>query len=72
MNDVRALTTAELRQGLDRDSGLHVLNGSVPSSGGIRAHRAVSYEFYPIAARISCVVVDSNGVVGSFIDSALK
>ena len=26
MNDVRALTTAELQQGLDRDSGLHVLN----------------------------------------------
>ncbi|HET7203056.1 MAG TPA: rhodanese-like domain-containing protein, partial [Steroidobacteraceae bacterium] len=24
--DVRALTTAELQQGLDRDSGLHVLN----------------------------------------------
>ena len=26
MKDVRALTTAELQQGLDRDSGLHVLN----------------------------------------------
>ena len=26
MNDVRALTTTELQQGLDRDSGLHVLN----------------------------------------------
>ena len=26
MNDVRAMTTAELQQGLDRDSGLHVLN----------------------------------------------
>jgi len=26
MNDVRTLSTAELQQGLDRDSGLHVLN----------------------------------------------
>ena len=26
MNDVRVLSTAELQQGLDRDSGLHVLN----------------------------------------------
>jgi rhodanese-related sulfurtransferase len=26
MNDVRAMTTAELQQRLDRDSGLHVLN----------------------------------------------
>jgi rhodanese-related sulfurtransferase len=26
MNDVRTMTTAELQQGLDRDSGLHVLN----------------------------------------------
>jgi rhodanese-related sulfurtransferase len=26
MKDVRALSTAELQQGLDRDSGLHVLN----------------------------------------------
>lgn len=27
---------------------------------------------YPIAAKISCVVVESAGVVGWFIDSALK
>ena len=33
---------------------------------------SVSGDRYPIAAKISCVVVDSNGVVGSFIDSALK
>ncbi|MFN2400647.1 MAG: hypothetical protein ABR543_18720 [Gemmatimonadaceae bacterium] len=33
---------------------------------------SVSCDHYPIAAKISCVVVDSNGVVGSFIDSALK
>ena len=26
MNDVRVLSTAELQQGLDRDSGVHVLN----------------------------------------------
>jgi rhodanese-related sulfurtransferase len=26
MNDVRVLSTADLQQGLDRDSGLHVLN----------------------------------------------
>ena len=26
MNEVRVLSTAELQQGLDRDSGLHVLN----------------------------------------------
>ena len=26
MNDVRVLSTAELQRGLDRDSGLHVLN----------------------------------------------
>jgi rhodanese-related sulfurtransferase len=26
MNDVRVLSTAELQQGLDRDSGLHILN----------------------------------------------
>ena len=26
MNDVRVLSTAELQQGLDRDSGLHVVN----------------------------------------------
>lgn len=26
MNDVRALSTAELQQALDRDSGLHLLN----------------------------------------------
>ena len=26
MNDVRTLSTEELQQGLDRDSGLHVLN----------------------------------------------
>ena len=26
MNDVRTLTTLELQQGLDRDSGLHLLN----------------------------------------------
>jgi rhodanese-related sulfurtransferase len=26
MNDVRTLTTVELQQGLDRDSGLHLLN----------------------------------------------
>ena len=26
MNNVRVLSTAELQQGLDRDSGLHVLN----------------------------------------------
>ena len=26
MTDVRVLSTAELQQGLDRDSGLHVLN----------------------------------------------
>jgi hypothetical protein len=32
----------------------------------------VSGDRYPIAAKLSCVVVDSNGVVGSFIDSALK
>ena len=26
MKDVRVLSTAELQQGLDRDSGLHILN----------------------------------------------
>jgi rhodanese-related sulfurtransferase len=26
MNDIRTLNTVELREGLDRDSGLHVLN----------------------------------------------
>lgn len=26
MNDVRVMSTAELQQGIDRDSGLHVLN----------------------------------------------
>jgi hypothetical protein len=46
--------------------------GSVPSSGGILLAPSVSCDRYPIAAKISCVVVDSNGVVGSFIDSALK
>jgi hypothetical protein len=32
----------------------------------------VSSKSYPMAAKISWVVVDSNGVAGSFIDSALK
>jgi len=52
--------------------GCEIILGSVPSSGGKFAHQSVSCEHYPIAAKISCVVVDSNGVVGSFIDSALK
>ena len=34
MNDVRALTTTELQQGLDRDSGLHVLNVQTDRSFG--------------------------------------
>lgn len=46
--------------------------GSVPSSGGNRSRQSARGKSYPIAAKSSCVVVDSTGVVGSFIDSALK
>ena len=38
----------------------------------IDPHQSVSSKSYPIAAKISCVVVESSGVSDSFIDSALK
>ena len=35
-------------------------------------HAPVSRDCYPIAAQISCVVVDTNGVDDCLIDSALE
>ena len=52
MNKVRTLSTEELQQGLDRDSGLHVLN--------VQTDRFFSGELIPGSRRIPLNTIEQG------------
>ncbi len=79
--DLESIPTASEGDVSDQARAAVLMWGSAPISGHrwvvsrqvVEIDRTIrEQEGYPIAAKISCVVVDSNGVAGSFIDSALK